>query len=76
MKEEFTKREKQLNDLQQFVAHGIPVTDVRKMCKKLGLNYNNLNRFLCGQTGRIVGSTMYIYETDVIRFIRGLHNND
>ena len=64
------------NIVDRYTVSGVPTRSLEAMCQELNINYDNLNTFLGGQTGALVGGECLFYGDDIKRFIRGLPNND
>ena len=63
---------KQIAIMSAYVAHGVPSSSLKEMCRKMKISYPKLCKYLTGQTCQLVGKETYTYEHDILRFIKGL----
>jgi len=64
--------EEQIKIVDLYTVSGVPVYQLKKMCREAKISYPKLMKELRGQTCAVVGNIGIIYPCDIIRFIKHL----
>ena len=67
---------KQEEIVNHYTREGVPMSSLKRMCREAKISYPKLCKFLNGQTMGLIGNEPIVYPGDIIRFIKGLPNND
>ena len=62
--------------INKYIISGVPSSSIPALCKEFNVNESAFYEFMNGQTVGVIGNEAIYYECDIIRFLRGLPNND